>query len=179
MGSTNTKDKYGYVAIFFHWLIALIIISQLAVGLYMVNIPLSLQKVKLFGWHKEFGMLILMLALVRISWRFSNIIPLLPSYMPDWQKLAARAAHFFLYVFMFAMPITGWLLTSATGFPVSFFGLFVFPDMISANPDMKFYLTEIHGWLAYGLIALIAVHAAAVVQHYVAFKDNLLKRMWP
>lgn len=175
----NSKDRYGIIAISFHWIIALLIIGLLAVGIYMVYLPIGLEKIKLYGWHKEFGILVLMLVALRVAWRLSNIVPFLPSHIPSWQKLAARTVHFLLYVLMLAMPITGWLLSSAAGFPVSFFGLFILPDILSPNEDSRFLLTETHKWLGYGFIALIGLHAAAAFYHYFIFRDNIFRRMFP
>jgi cytochrome b561 len=111
----NNAEKYGIVSIVIHWVVAVLIIGQISVGLYMADLPVSLQKIKLFGWHKEFGLLILFIAVIRISWRLSHISPLLPRHMPVWQHYAAKFTHFFLYVALFALPISGWLHSSASG----------------------------------------------------------------
>lgn len=175
----NTQTRYGFIAVLLHWSMALIIIGMLVLGLYMVALPSSPWKFKLYGWHKEFGVLILMLVAVRIAWRFANRIPTLPTYMPNWQKLGAESIVYAFYIMMLAMPITGWLMSSASGFPVSFFGLFVLPDLISQNKTLQQLFSTLHQWLGYGLIALVAMHVGAVLQHYLAYKDNLLRRMWP
>lgn len=175
----NSKDKYGIIAIIFHWFMALLIIGMLSLGIYMVDLPVGLQKIKLYGVHKEFGVLVLMLVTLRVAWRLSNIVPFLPAHLPNWQKLAARMSHFLLYVLMFAMPMTGWLLSSAAGFPVSFFGLFLLPNLLSPNENLRFLFTETHKWLGFGFIALIGVHVAAVLQHYVMYRENILKRILP
>jgi cytochrome b561 len=175
----SSEEKYGLVAIIFHWLIATLIICQIAVGLYMVDLPLSLEKVKFYGWHKEFGLAVLFLASLRLLWRLSGAVPLMHSHAPAWQQFAARAAHFLLYVSMFIMPITGWLLSSATGFPVSFFGLFVMPDLITANEDMRVNLTLAHEWIGFGLIGLIGLHVAGAFYNLIIQRENVFKRMWP
>lgn len=174
----NTQHHYGIVAILLHWLMAAIIIGLLILGLYMVGLPISLWKLKLYGWHKEFGILIFMLVFVRLIWRFSTVTPALPDYMPYWQKLAARSVHYAFYLIMFAMPITGWLISSAAGLPASFFGLFTLPDLINPTPTLEHLFAEIHEWLGYSLIILIGMHVGAVAQHYILYKDNLLRRMW-
>ena len=179
MGIKNTNDRYGTIAIFLHWVMAFIIIFMLALGLYMVRLPVSPQKIKLFGWHKEFGMLILMLACFRIGWRLASTIPTLPKEIPSWQKIAARTVHWAMYVFMFAMPITGWLTTSAADFPVSFFGLFTIPTLIAPDAHLRELFGEIHEWIAYGLIATICIHIAAAIKHHFINKDNVLIGMLP
>jgi len=179
MDFKNTSLKYGLVAIFLHWIMAIIIISLLGLGLYMTQLPLSPEKIKLYGIHKEFGVLVLGLVILRVIWRLSNMNPLLPAYMPNWQKLAAYSAHFAFYIFMFAMPITGWILSSASGFPVSFFGLFTLPNLVQSSENLRFLFGNIHQFLAYLFIATILLHIAGTLQHYVIYKHNLLRRMWP
>lgn len=176
----NTKNNYGWIAILLHWLMAIIMIALLAMGLYMVRLPISLAKLKLYGWHKEYGILILALVLVRVAWRLSNYMPLLPSTMPKWEKLAARSAHLAFYLFMFALPLSGWMISSAAGLPVSFFGLFVLPDLISPDESIRLVLQQLHEWLGYGLIALIILHVSAALQHHFYNRDDILRRMlWP
>lgn len=171
----NSKDHFGVVAIFLHWLIALLIIGLLILGLYMVELPISLEKLKFYGWHKEYGLLVLGLAIIRLGWRLMNTTPELE--LPLLEKLAARAAHWTFYIFMFAMPITGWLITSAAGLPASFFGLFALPNLIAPNEELRHSFQELHEWLGYGLIATIAVHTAAALKHHFINKDEILRRM--
>lgn len=173
----NTTTQYGIVAKSIHWLMALIIIGMLVLGLYMSDLPISELKLQLYGIHKEFGLLILLLVMFRITWRIGNIVPLLPNTIPAWQKFAANAVHWMLYGFMFAMPITGWLMTSAAGLPPSFFGLFVLPALLAPNPDLMNVFIQIHTWLAYGLIVTFCGHAGAALMHHFINKDDVLKRM--
>jgi len=174
----NKSDHYGVVAISFHWLIAILMIGMLILGLYMADLPSSMWKLKLIGWHKEIGLLILGLASLRLAWRLINVTPSLQNE-PYWQQLAAHASHWAFYGFMFAMPLTGWLLSSAAGFPISFFGLFVAPALIAPNETLRPIFAEIHEWLAYGLIAVICVHVGAALWHHFIRKDNILRRMLP
>lgn len=175
----NSVDRYGIVTISFHWLIAVLIIALLALGIYMTNLSISLQKLKLYGWHKEYGILVLLLAIMRMAWRFANITPLLPDTMAPWEKLAARSVHFLFYFFMFAMPLTGWLISSAAGLSVSFFGIFVLPDLVSANSVLEHFFQFTHRWLGYALIALISAHIFAALQHHFFYKDDILRRILP
>lgn len=171
----NTQDRYGVVAITLHWIIAVLIIGMLCLGLYMADLPASAEKLKLFGWHKEYGMLILALAMMRIVWRFRSVNPTLD--IPRWERIAAHTVHWALYAFMFAMPITGWLITSAAGLPVSFFGLFVIPTLIEPNKELQHLFGDIHEYLAYGLIATICGHVGAALKHEFINKDDILRRM--
>jgi cytochrome b561 len=175
MSLMNTSNKYGRVAVFLHWLMAILVIGLLTLGLYMSGLPKGLDKLKLYGWHKEYGVLVLALVTIRLAWRLLNTTPILS--IPLLEKLAARGSHWALYGFMFAMPMTGWLMTSAAGFSVSFFGLFMLPNLVSANPELKHVFHTLHTWLGYGLIATITIHFFAALKHHFINKDSILKRM--
>jgi cytochrome b561 len=179
MSMRNTENRYGFIAILLHWGMAILLIGLLALGLYMTRIPISLEKLKLYGWHKEYGDLALMLVMVRLVWRLGSIIPSLSNEIPKWQVIAAHIVHWAFYVFMCALPISGWLITSAAGLPVSFFGLFVLPNLISPHPDLQPLFTEIHRWLSYALIVTICAHVGAALKHHFINKDDILRRMLP
>lgn len=175
----NTQEGYGIVAIIFHWTMAVLIIFLLTLGIYMVNLPISLLKLKLFGWHKEWGILALILVSLRLGWRFNNIVPRLPDSISVWQKRAAHGMHWVFYICLFALPITGWMISSAANLSVSFFGLFILPDLIAPNPDLQKTLEWIHQWIGYALILFICLHIAAALKHHFINKDNVLRRMLP
>lgn len=171
----NSATDFGVVAITLHWIIAILIIGLLVLGLYMVALPISLEKLKLYGWHKEYGFLVLFLAVFRILWRLSNKMPELE--LPLLEQIAARSMHWAFYIFMFAMPITGWLITSAAGLPASFFGLFTLPNLVGPDEQNRIFFAWIHEWLGYALIAAICLHTAAALKHHFINKDNILRRM--
>lgn len=173
----NTDVRYGVVAILLHWLMALLVIGLLMIGLYMADLPFSMQKLTLYGWHKETGILVLMLAVQRIIWRLANVVPALPLTMPLWQKFAARAAHYAFYGFIVVMPLSGWCMSSAAGLPVSFFGLFVLPDLVPASESLRALFNEVHVCLAYALITLICIHTLAALWHHFIDKDDVLRKM--
>lgn len=173
----NSSEGYGLIAILLHWIIAILIIGMLILGLYMVRMPISIEKLKFYGWHKEFGVLVLELAMLRLFWRLFNVSPGLPLTMPAYQKFAAKSAHWAFYIFMFAMPISGWMMSSSAGLSVSFFGLFLLPNLVGPNPALHHYLALMHQYLAYSLIALIALHTTAALEHHFIKKDDVLRRM--
>lgn len=175
----NTTASYGNIAKGLHWLMAILVISMLAVGLYMEGLDLSPQKLLLYGWHKSFGALILILAILRLTWRLSNPTPALPHTLPTLQHIAAHGVHALLYVLLFLMPLTGWLMSSAAGFPVSFFGLFTLPNLIEANKEWRMFFGDAHEILAFSLIALLVAHVGAALLHHFYYKDTILKRMLP
>lgn len=171
----NNETHFGLVAITLHWLMAILIIGMLCVGLYMTSLPVGMLKLKLYGWHKAFGILILTLVILRILWRLTNATPVLA--LPWWERTAARLAHFVLYVLMLAMPLSGWLMTSAAGLPPSFFGLFTLPNLVAPNDELRELFGLMHEWLAYGLIAVIILHTLAALKHHFIDKDDILRRM--
>lgn len=175
----NTRLQFGSIAIALHWIMALLIIGLLGVGLYMVELPLGLQKLRWYRWHKEFGILVLVLVSFRLGWRFLNVSPDLPDHLANWQKFAAKLVHWALYGFMIANPITGWMLSSSAGLPVSFFGLFILPDLVGPSEALKALLSGVHKWLAYGLIVTLCAHIGAALRHHFIYKDNILRRMLP
>lgn len=175
----NTVQKYGSVAKFFHWLIFLMMASSLYMGFVMVGMSMSPDKFKLYGRHKSFGATILILAVLRLLWKMANVAPVLPSHMRPIEKFLAHAGHAMLYVLMIGMPMTGWLMSSASGFPVSVFGLFTLPDLIAPDKDVKDLLVMIHGWIAWVILAVVGLHILAALLHHFYYKDNVLRRMIP
>lgn len=178
----NTEDRYGMVAIVLHWLMALLMIALTAVGLYMAALPdvgFNTKKITLILYHKEFGLLALALFVLRLGWRVTQVLPKLVEHLPDWQMIAARFVHLCFYGLMFALPMTGWLMSSAAGIPVSFFGLFTLPDFVHHNDDLFATFIGIHKWLGYALVLLIAVHMGAALLHHFVFKDDTLRRILP
>jgi len=177
----NTSRRYGAVAMALHWFMAVLLIALIALGLYMVSLPdagFDRKKITLILVHKEYGILALSLVAVRLAWRVGNALPALVEHIPDWQKVIARFVHLSFYGLMFALPITGWLMSSAAGIPVYFFG-WSLPDFISPNDYLFHAFIGIHKWLSFALIACILLHAGAALRHHFMFKDETLKKMLP
>ena len=175
-------SRYGAMAIALHWLMAIVLVALVALGLYMVSLPdagFDTWKIALILYHKQLGILALTLAVLRLAWRVGRALPALVETLPEWQKVIARFVHLCLYGFMFALPVTGWLMSSAAGFPVSFLGLFELPDFVSPNEYLFRAFVQAHKWLSYGLIGLTLVHAGAALQHHFLFKDETLRKMLP
>lgn len=174
----NDIDRYGAVAQLFHWLIVALIITQFALASVMSDLPLK-AKIATINWHKWCGMTVLMLAVLRVLWRLSSAVPALPGATPGWQRWAAHGSHTLLYVLIFILPLSGWLMSSARNFPVSYFGWFTFPDLI--RPDRALYerLHDVHELLAIALLTVAVVHALAALKHHFFDRDNVLRRMLP
>jgi cytochrome b561/polyisoprenoid-binding protein YceI len=174
----NTEQEYGTAAKGFHWLIAVLIITILAIGLIMVDMDRGPGKFALFRWHKSLGITVLGLAALRICWRLGSLQPLSLAAHAVWEKTLAGITHFLLYFCMVAMPLSGWLMSSAKGTKVSAWG-FALPDLIGQNRPLGQLLTTFHVYTAYGLIGLIGLHAAGALKHHVIDRDETLRRMLP
>lgn len=174
-----TGQRYTHTAVGLHWLIALLIFGLFPVGLYMVGLPLSPQKLKLYAWHKWTGITIFLLAVLRILWRARHAAPAPPQTTPAWQHALASAIHLLLYVLVLAIPLSGWVMSSALGVPVVYFGVLQLPDLVGRNKELGEALKWLHSFLNYAMAALVAVHAAAALKHHLVDRDDVLVRMIP
>jgi len=173
-----SAPRYDGVAIAAHWLLALLILLNLALGLYMHDLPLSPLRLRLFNWHKWAGITILSLSALRLLWRLTHQPPPdLP--MARWQRVAAHAVHWALYALFFAVPLAGWGYSSATGFPVVWFGVLPLPDWVPVDRAWADALKAVHKTAALALALLVLLHVAAALKHHVVDRDGLLDRMRP
>lgn len=172
-------QRYTGVAIGLHWLIGLMILTSLGVGLYMVGLALSPDKLRLYSWHKWAGVTIFMLVLIRSLWRLTHPAPPLPDDVPVWQRKVAEATHYALYALMIVIPLTGWLMSSAKGFQTVYFGVVPIPDLLAKNEGLGETLALVHRYLNYTMIGLVIAHIAAALKHHFIDKDDILRRMLP
>jgi cytochrome b561 len=171
--------RFTRTAVALHWVLALLIISNLCFGLYTVGLPLSPQKLKFFSWHKWVGVTVFVLSAARLMWRLYHPAPALPATMKDWEQKAAKVSHNLLYVLFFAAPLTGWLFSSANGFQTVYLGVLPIPDLLPKNREVADVLRFCHRWINYTMAAVIVVHAAAAVKHHFMDRDDVLVRMLP
>ena len=176
---TNDAQRYTGVAIALHWLIALTILCTFVLGLYMSGLQLSPAKLKLYSYHKWIGVTIFLLVLARIAWRLGHRPPSPPASMPAWQHSAASIAHFFLYALTLAIPLSGWLMSSASGFQVVYLGVVPIPDLLAKNKEVAGQLKEWHESLNWLMVAVVALHVAAALKHHFVDRDTVLARMLP
>lgn len=172
-------DRYTPLAIGLHWLIALLILVSFSVGVYMSDLPLSPDKLKIYSWHKWAGVTIFILVGLRCAWRIFHRPPSQPAGMPPWQQNLATVTHLLLYVLMIAIPISGWLMSSAKGFQTIYFGVLPLPDLLGKSKEVGDVLEVVHTALNYTMLALVALHVAAAVKHRLIDKDDVLARMLP
>ena len=180
MSLRNSIDHWGAISKSLHWLIALLILGQGVLGLVMGEVGSRSTQFQLYGIHKSIGFTILALVLVRVLWRLYAGAPAPVAGMPRWQVLAAKAGHIGLYVLMFAVPMSGWVLSSAAGgYNQRFFGLFEVPSLVAENSALQEAAGETHEVLFWLLMLLAAVHVAAALYHHLFMHDATLRRMLP
>lgn len=170
-----TARRYTTTAIVLHWLMALLIFAVLPLGLYMHDLKLSPTKLQLYSYHKWIGVTLLLLAVLRVLWRITHKPPAI--LMPRWQHLASSAVHFLLYGLFIAIPMSGWLMSSAKGVQTVWFGVLPLPDLIDKDKALGHLLGAVHESLSYTLLALVALHIAAALKHQLIDRDNLISRM--
>jgi len=179
MPNQSPPTRYSAVAQGFHWLIAALIVVQFTLGWTAGNLPIGARKLARLDWHKSFGMTILMLAVLRLLWRLFHRPPELPAGMTAIERQLARATHVLFYVLLFVMPLTGWVMSSAKNFSVSWFHQFTWPNLIGPNERAFDVLRTTHDTLSWLLFALASLHILAALKHHFWHKDDVLKRMLP
>jgi cytochrome b561 len=171
--------SWSAVAKFLHWLVALLILVQFVLGWMATTWRLSPTKLNLFVWHKSTGMVVLALVVVRLLWRLSHPAPALPAGMPPWERVAAHLSHALLYVVMIAMPITGWIVSSAAGVPFSIYWRIPLPVIVPPDKHTEDVAAIVHFSLGIALLALLVLHVGAALRHHFVKRDDVLTRMLP
>lgn len=182
MTPLNTPDansQYDPIARTAHWLHVLLLLGSFTLGFIMVDLATSPFKLQLFSWHKWTGVVIFGLISLRLGWRLWHPPPPLPASIPSWQKEAARISHRLLYALLCAVPLSGWLMSSAKGYQTVLFAVLPIPDLLDKNPPLGAALEEIHWLLNKLLLGLIALHVTAALKHYFIDRDEILSRMLP
>jgi cytochrome b561 len=170
---------YGKVAQALHWLVAALVVTQFALAYSAARLPLGIERLILMARHKSVGMTILMLSIVRLAWRIKNPPPPLPGSIRPVERRLARYSHRAFYVLLFAMPLSGWLMSSAKNYSVSWFNLVTWPDLIGKSDIAFVWLRGLHDTLSFVLLALAIVHVLAAFRHQFWLKDDVLQGMLP
>lgn len=179
MQNNPPPGRYTPLAQLLHWVIAALIVTQFALAKSAEHLPLGMHKLALLARHKSVGMTILMLAVLRLLWRFMNSPPALPPGMSPLERGAAKATHVAFYFLLFAMPLSGWMMSSAKNYSVSWFGAFTWPNLIGPNEAAFDFLKATHFVLSYALFAIAVLHVLAALKHHFWNKDDVLLRMLP
>ena len=175
----NTTDAWGAPAKVLHWTLAVLVLVQIPLGWAAVNWRLSPTKLDLYVWHKSTGVLILVLMLVRIAWRFANVAPSLPTDMPPIERLAARWSHWLLYLVLIVLPITGWVINSAANVPFRIFWVVPLPALVAPDKAMADDFARVHLGLFVVLSLLLVAHVGAALRHHFLKHNTVLVRMLP
>ncbi len=183
----NTRTRYGGIAQSFHWIVAVLIVQQFILAPIPddipagrdIPIPFGLDKLTVLLRHKSFGMTVLLLVILRALWRLRSPPPDLPAHMNTAERALARTSHIAFYVLLFCMPLTGWMMSTADGHPVAWFGLFTWPSLVGKNPQAFSWLRDTHHFLSHVLFFLALFHVAAALKHQFWNKDGVLARMLP
>ncbi|HET7809350.1 MAG TPA: cytochrome b [Steroidobacteraceae bacterium] len=175
----NTTRSWGFLSKALHWLIVLLILNQWIIAERAHSLPKGPALIQALWWHKSFGITILMLAVIRLAWRLMNPVPDLRAETRPWERVLARVSHVLLYALIFAMPLSGWMMSSARNFPVSWFGWVQLPDLVGADPRLYERLNDLHELLFKVLVAVAALHAAGALKHHFIDRNDVLRRMLP
>ncbi|HUO91987.1 MAG TPA: cytochrome b [Rhizomicrobium sp.] len=189
MPASAVEERYSTVAVVLHWLIALAIIANIALGLTFADMSNSdPAKFPLAQLHKSIGLTVLLLSLARVVWRLIHPVPPLPAGMSAPLRLAAHISHFLLYFLIIAIPLTGWALVSSSplGLPTIYFGWFAWPDLPyfsdlprAAKKMWTHEFAATHVFLAWSAIVVVTIHLAAAFYHHFVRRDVVLARMLP
>jgi cytochrome b561 len=181
MSVTTTKEpaKFALSSRILHWLMAAMLLAMLFIGVSMVA---SLGNYHaLLAVHRPLGIVILVLAVIRLINRRLTTLPPFPARMPNWERSIATASERLLYSLMLALPLVGWGMLSAGHYPIIMFGRVELPPILPASPSVYAVLRKVHTVLAYLLFLTFLGHLTAVLFHTLVIRDRLLNRMavWP
>ena len=174
----NTEDSYGMVSVALHWLMGFAVVGLFALGVYMRSLhytdPWYLPGPYI---HKSVGVLLFIALPVRLLWRFVSPPPHVPLTLSPFLRRSAALVHVVFYVLLFAITLSGYLISTADGRPIEVFGWFAIPATVTSIPHQADLAGRVHLILAYCLMALVAVHALAALKHQFIDRDRTLLRM--
>jgi cytochrome b561 len=179
MSFRNTKRSWGSLSKTLHWLVVVLIINQWVIAERAESLPLGMAKIEALAWHKSLGLTILMLAVVRLAWRLANPVPDLTAETRPWERALAKLSHLLLYGLIFALPLSGWLMSSAKNYPVSWFKLIQFPDLVAPGEALFQQMRELHHLLFGALVVVALLHVAGALKHHFIDRNDVLRRMLP
>lgn len=179
MSLKNTADRWGGISQLLHWTVAVLILVMAYLGLTMGDLPNGPDKIKTYALHKSIGITILALVALRLLWRLYAGTPRPVPGSPRWQERIASLTHSAIYLLLFAIPLSGWVLNSAAGFPLRWFGLVNLPHIVGESHDLHELAEEAHELMFWVLALLVVAHAGAAFYHHIFQRDATLARMLP
>lgn len=175
----NNSERWGAISQILHWLVVLLLVTQFVIAAIAEDLPLGMEKLAWLARHKSVGITILGLAIIRLTWRLLSPGPALPDKLKWFERFLASVTHIGLYLVIFLMPLSGWLMSSAKNYPVSWFKLVQLPDMIGKSEEAFEFFKAVHEILAFSLVLLVVLHIAGALKHQFILKDRLMRRMLP
>lgn len=173
----DTSSGYGLVSRLMHWVMALVIFAMFGLGVWMVGLDYySPYYHAAPDLHKSVGILLLIALLLRVGWRLANVRPADDELTP-FERKAARIVHVGFYPLLFALIVSGYLISTADGKPIDVFGLFSLPSP-GENKGLEDTAGVVHEWLAYLVIAAAVLHASGAFKHHFVDRTRTLSRMW-
>jgi cytochrome b561 len=170
--------QYGTTAKVFHWLIVALLLVQYPIGWLMPDIHRGMKPGAGMTFHISFGIVILLLIVLRLAWRLAH--PVAPeSSLPAWQRVSSEAVHWLLYALVLATTVSGWLFASFRGWGVSLFYLVPMPMLGSGNAAAGKAIDGLHQAMEWSLLAVIGIHVAAALAHIFIYRDRIMQRMLP
>ncbi len=177
MSTTNNPSQFAFLSRILHWLMAVLLVTMLFIGVSMVA------KLGDYHWllslHRPLGILILILAAIRLVTRLLTRTPALPAGMSQMERLVVKMSEYLLYFLFIALPLVGWAMLSAGHYPIVMFGSVHLPPILPAKPELYATLRETHTILAYLLFLAFLAHFGAVLFHTLIVRDGILSRMVP
>jgi len=173
----NTSESYGWMSKVLHWIMALIVMVMIGVGLYMTGLPKGESRTAIYATHKAVGIVVFLLLLHRFTWHFISPTPGFPSYFTEKEKKITKLVKYLLYLCLFIMPVSGYLMSSFGGHQISFFSLIQIPMIFTKNEMIGSIFKEVHYYISFAFIIFIALHVAGSLKHHFIVKDDALKRM--
>lgn len=179
MSLKNTRERWGTISQLLHWIMVVLILTMAYLGLTMGDLPNGLDKIQTYALHKSVGITILALAALRLLWRVYAGTPHPVPGSPRWQERIASLTHTAMYALLFAIPLSGWVLNSAAGFPLQWFHLINLPHIVDKNHGLHELAEDAHEIMFWGLVLLVVAHAGAALYHHLFQRDVTLARMLP
>jgi len=173
----NSITSWGWPSRTLHWLMAVLILGQVALGKYAHELDRSMEKLNLMMWHKSIGICLLILLILRLTWTWINPKPVSAEVTSQWRRAAERLSHAALYLLMFAIPVSGWLMNSAKNIPFRVFRTIPLPDLLGPSEKLGELFEDLHEGLVKALLVLLVVHIAAALWHHFYLRDKVLVRM--
>ena len=179
MNVRNTPHRWGFVSQLLHWSILVLLVAIAWIGLDMVGLPNTPKKIGVYALHKSLGLTLLALVALRLAWRLFAGAPRALPGTPAWQARIAALTHVGLYGLMFAIPLSGWLFNSASGYPLQWFKQFNLPALAGRDQALAEAALSLHVYGFWLLVLLVALHAGAALFHHFFQRDATLVRMLP